>query len=255
MKNLLAISVVKALTLGTSLCGIVCAQVAFAGAADYVYTPAVEYGEREIDIKYGSASSLAGNSSTVASIGLGFGAKEYWFTEIYLKQQRSGNTGVTLAEWENKFQLTETGKYPLDLGFVFETEAPINGDAPWELRLGPLLQTDFGKLQMNGNLLFERAFGKPDENGVPYSTNLAYQWQAKYRWQRTFEFGVQGLGDVGKWNEWSKNPEQNHRVGPAVFGKFALANRQAIKYNAAWLFGTSKAAPNHTFRMQMEYEF
>lgn len=77
--------------------------------------PAVEYGEREIDIKYGTASSQAGNPAKVASIGLGFGAKEYWFTEIYLKQVRSGNTEVTLAEWENKFQLTETGNIRLIL--------------------------------------------------------------------------------------------------------------------------------------------
>jgi hypothetical protein len=38
-----------------------------------------------------------------------------------------------------------------------------------------LLQTDPGKLQMNGNLLFERAFEKTDKSGVPYGTNLTYQ--------------------------------------------------------------------------------
>jgi hypothetical protein len=38
-----------------------------------------------------------------------------------------------------------------------------------------LLQTDSGKLQMNGNLLFERAFEKADKSGVPYGTNLTYQ--------------------------------------------------------------------------------
>ena len=30
---------------------------------------------------------------------------------------------------------------------------------------------------------------------------------------------------------------------------------RAIKYNAAWLASTSKAGPDHTFRMQLEYEF
>ncbi|MDE2118856.1 MAG: hypothetical protein KGJ19_09720, partial [Betaproteobacteria bacterium] len=150
---------------------------------------------------------------------------------------------------------TETGQYPVDIGFITELEAPLSGNAPWERRLGPLLQTEFGKLQLNGNLLFERAFGKADESGVPFSTNFAYQWQAKYRWQATLEFGVQGLGEMGKWNDWNKQANQNHRVGPAVFGKFALGNRQAIRYNAAWLIGASNAAPNHIFRMQVEYEF
>ena len=249
MKKSLSVSMSVLLT------GIVCAQNVFAGAADYVYTPAVEYGEREIDFKIGATSPLAGNRAQGASIGFGYGAKEYWFTEIYLKQERNGSTVANLAEWENKFQLTDTGKYPVDVGLITELEAPLSANAPWEFKLGPLFQTEFGKFQWNGNLLFERTFGKADENGVPYSTNFSYQWQAKYRWQPILEFGLQGFGDMGKWNDWNKQIDQIHRVGPAVFGKFALGNRRAIRYNAAWLIGSNNAAPDHTFRMQIEYEF
>jgi len=237
------------------LTGIVCAQNVFAGAADYVYTPAVEYGEREIDFKVGATSPVAGSRAQGASIGFGYGAKEYWFTEVYLKQERNGSAVANLAEWENKFQLTDTGKYPVDVGLITEMEAPLSANAPWEFKLGPLFQTEFGKFQWNGNLLFERTFGKADENGVPYSTNFSYQWQAKYRWQPILEFGLQGFGDMGKWNDWNKQIDQIHRVGPAVFGKFALGNRRAIRYNAAWLIGSNNAAPGHTFRMQIEYEF
>ena len=161
---------------------------------------------------------------------------------------------ANLAEWENKFQLTETGKYPVDIGFITELEAPLSGNATWDINIGPLFQTEFGKIQLNGNLLFERAYGKEDESGVPYSTNFNYQWQAKYRWQPVLEFGVQGFGEMGKWNVWNNQANQNHRIGPAIFGKLALGNRQAIRYNAAWLFGASAAA-SHTFRMQVEYEF
>jgi len=243
------------LPLGALLCGIIFAQTAFANPADYIYSPIVEYGERELDFKAGAASPLAGSSAQGTSIGYGYGAKENWFTEVYLKQERSGNTDVTLAEWENKFQLAETGKYPVDLGFITEMEAPLSGNAPWELNIGPLFQTEFGKLQLNGNLLFQRAYGKLDESGVPYSTNFNYQWQAKYRWQPVLEFGVQGFGEMGTWNNWNSQANQNHRIGPAIFGKFALGHRQAIRYNAAWLLGASNAAPDHTLRLQLEYEF
>jgi len=237
------------------LCCIVCSQDVLAGAADYVYSPAVEYGEREIDFKFGATSPVAGNRTQGASIGYGYGAKEYWFTEVYVKQERDGSDIANLAEWENKFQLTDTGEYPVDVGLITELEAPLSANTPWEFKLGPLFQTEFGKLQLNGNLLFVRAFGKADESGVPYSTNFAYQWQVKYRWQPILEFGMQGFGDMGKWNDWNKQAEQSHRIGPAVFGKFSLGNRQAIRYNAAWLFGTGNAAPDDTFRMQVEYEF
>ena len=234
--------------------GIASSGAVFASPADYVYTPTVEYGEKEIDFKYGSATQKDGTLLEAASIGYGFSATETWFTEFYLKQERGGSQVANIGEWENKFQLTETGKYPLDLGFITEVEAPLNGQSPWELKVGPLLQTEFGKLQLNGNVLFEHPFGK-DEKGTTYGTNLLYQWQAKYRWKQIFEYGLQGLGEVGKWDHWDSQSDQVHRIGPAAFGKLALGNSQAIRYNAAWLFGASTAAPNHTFRMQVEYEF
>lgn len=246
---------IEAARLQAIICGLILATPVFAGPADYIYTPTVEYGEREIDIKYGSSAPEVGARAQAASVGFGYGAKEYWFTELYLKRERNGNQDATLAEWENKFQLTETGKYPVDLGLITELEAPISDNLPWELKLGSLLQTEFGKFQLNGNLLFERAFGKADESGAPYSVNISYQWQLKYRLQPTFEFGVQSIGEMGKWDDWSTREEQSHVVGPAAFGKIKLGGRRAIRYNTAWLFGTGNAAPNHTFRLQIEYEY
>ncbi len=226
-----------------------------ANPADYVYTPIVEFGEREVDFKYGYAAPLDGNADRGGSVGFGYGAKEHWFTEIYLKHARESGSSSTLAEWENKFQLTETGEYPVDAGFITEVEAPISGDAPWELRIGPLLQTEFGRLQLNGNLLFERAFGSANEQGARFNTTFSYQWQAKYRWRQAFEYGLQGFGEMGKWDQWDKQSDQDHRIGPAAFGKIVLGHRQAVRYNVAWLLRASKAAPDHVFRMQVEFEF
>jgi hypothetical protein len=92
------------------------AGIALAGPADYVYTPIVEYGEKEIDFKYGTARQKDGTLKQVSSLGIGYGVSETWFTEIYLKRESEGGTGLTLAERENKFQLTETGKNPVDVG-------------------------------------------------------------------------------------------------------------------------------------------
>ena len=243
-----------ALCLGALISG-----AALAGPADYVSTPNVEYGEREIDFKHGSARSGAGEREQESSLGFGYGAGERWFTEIYLKYQRGGGeeNHLDAVEFENKFQLTETGKYPVDVGFLVEVERPHRkGEPAFELRLGPLLQTEFGKLQLNGNLLFERRFrGRSEDETVQHNTEIGYQWQVKYRWLRSFEYGVQGFGEMGQWNDVDPHDQQNHRYGPAVFGKIPLGNHQSITYNAAWLLGATPAAPDHTFRMQVEYEF
>ncbi|OIO09102.1 MAG: hypothetical protein AUJ80_04755 [Gallionellaceae bacterium CG1_02_60_325] len=236
---------------GLSLTGI-----ALAGPADYVYTPIVEYGEKEIDFKHGSARQNDGTFKQVTSLGLGYGATEAWFTEVYLKYEKTAGNSLTLAEWENKFQLTETGRYAVDAGFIAEVEAPLNnGNEPYEFKFGPLFQTEYSKLQFNGNLLFKRKFGNRNDGDDSYVTEFGYQWQAKYRWLPAFEYGLQGFGEMGEWNDWNSSSAQNHRLGPALFGKAHLGEHQAVKYNAAWLFGASPAAPAHTVRVQAEYEF
>lgn len=226
-----------------------------AGPADYVYTPMVEQGEKEIDYKSGTAKQADGTRKTVNKIGFGYGATDYWFTEVYVKREKSDSDGLSLIEWENKFQLTETGKYPFDIGLITEIEVPVNNNKePYELKFGPLFQTEFGRLQLNGNLLFERKFGR-NETNEPRNTEFGYQWQAKYRFKPELEIGMQGMGETGAWNSWDSRSMQNHRFGPAVFGKVKFAPKQAIKYNAALLFGSSQVAPDHTLRMQVEYEF
>lgn len=238
---------------GLALCALCASPLAHAGPADYVYTPTVEQGEREIDFKLGGANKSATPQEFGASIGFGYGATSWWFSEVYLKykQELNENTKFDAVEWENKFQLTETGQYAADLGFLLEIERPRDHDEGWEVKAGPLLQTEVGKLQFNLNLLFQRSYLAAS----PSPTKFLYQWQAKYRATPTFEYGLQGFADMGAWDNWAKQDEQEHLIGPAIFGKVPLGQRHAIKYNAAFLFGFTKASADNTLRMQVEYEF
>jgi len=231
--------------------GLLCLQFAHAGPEDYVFTPTVERGETELDFKSGSQDSHP--RKTVGTLGLGYGVNNWWFTEAYLKYAKEGGDGFDYDafEWENKFQLTETGKYPVEVGFITEIEVPRNRDEGTELKVGPLFQTDVSKVQLNGNILFERSFDADTSS----STEMGYQWQAKYRLQPAFEFGLQGFGEMGKWNDWEPADEQSHKGGPAIFGKTRLGQKAAINYNAAWLFGLSDGAPDNTIRLQVEFEF
>ena len=233
--------------------------VSQAGPSDYVYLPGVEYGEKEIDFKFGTAKlSEGGGRESAGSLGFGWGATPWWFTEAYLKYQREagGKTRYDAFEWENKFQLTETGKYPVDIGFITEIEVPrehaVEG---YELKVGPLIQYDAGAFQWNANLLFERVFRGQPEPGEARVTEMGYQLQVKHRARPEFEYGIQAFGEMGKWDHWEPTDRQKHVAGPAIFGKIKVGAREAIRYNAAWLLGVSKAAPDNTLRMQVEYEF
>jgi hypothetical protein len=227
--------------------------IAQAGPADYVHTPAVEYGEREIEFRMGSERDRGKEVATAGVFGVGMGVTQWWFTELAVEYERERGESFRYEaiEWENKFQLTEPGQFPVDLGLLVEIERPRDHAEGWELKLGLLTQKDFGKVQVNFNLLAERHFDA-EEKSV---TELGYQWQAKYRWMPAFEFGLQGFGEVGKWNDWESSDKQEHKLGPAVFGKLPTGNRQAIKYNAAYLVGLTRATPDHTLRLAVEYEF
>lgn len=240
--------------LALACCSTLMTPTAHAGPSDYVFTPTVEEGEREIDFKAGTGKLRDRTRVNKESLGFGYGATSWWFTEFYAIWHKAPGErhGFDAWEWENKFQLTETGKYPFEVGFVLEIERPKDRSEGYELKWGPLLQTDFGRdLQGNLNLLLQKHLHAEVGGGA----ELGYQWQLKYRWRSQFEYGVQGFGSLGPWNDWAARSAQSHVAGPAVFGRIRVAERQAVKYNAAWLFGMGKGSPRNTLRMQVEYEF
>jgi hypothetical protein len=225
---------------------------AFADPEDYVATPQVEYGEREIDFKYGVATKKDQPSAQGASLGVGYGVTEWWFTEFYLKGMREGaRSSFDAVEFENKFQLTETGKYPVDVGFLAEFEMPHDRTEGNEFQFGPLFQAEYDRVQVNFNPLLANISRAVEGNG----TYLRYQWQVRYRGQEALDLGAQGFGEMGTVDHLAPTDQQSHRLGPAIFGKQRLGTHQAIVYNAAFLFGVTKASPDYNFRMQAEYEF
>ena len=229
-------------------------SLAVAGPSDYVFTPIVEDGEREIDFKAGTTKSRDGARKNKHSVGFGLGVNSWWFTEVYAiwHKEPGERHSFDAWEWENKFQLTETGKYPVDIGLLFEIERPKDRSEGYEYRWGPLFQIDISpSVQANLNLLFEKHIRASE----PSKAELGYQWQLKYRWRPSFEFGLQGFGDLGPWNDWQPKSTQPHIAGPAVFGRIGLGGRHAIKYNAGLLFGLTDGAPRKNLRLQAEYEF
>ena len=225
----------------TALAAALLAKAVLAGPATYVHTPIVEYGEREIELKAGSAKSDTGRAGETV-VGYGMGLKPWWFAEVNVAYEGASGetTRYSALEVENVFQLTETGRQAFDAGFLLEIERPHDHAEGYEIKLGPLLQTDAGRVQLNANALLERHVRAAE----PGETELLYELQAKYRWRRALEPGLQAFGE-----------EHSRLVGPAIFGKLGLGVREALKYDAAYLLAASSDAPNHTARLRIEYEF
>lgn len=240
---------VLALTIGNAM------APAMAGPSDDVITPIVDEDEREFDFKAGSATARDGSRGNAWSLGFGIGVNRWWFTELYALWHRDDGGerhGFEAWEWENKLQLVETGRYPVDVGLLLEVERARDRSEGYELRWGPLLQVELGsRMLANLNLLLEKHVHATE--GTP--AELGYQWQLIHRWQQQLEWGVQGFGEVGPYRHWEPSSEQTHIAGPALFGRLRVGERQAIKYNAAWLWGLNHHSPRRTLRVQAEYEF
>lgn len=225
---------------------------ALAGPAAYVRTPTVEYGEKELELHLGTTREKGEDRETAAVLAFGYGVTQRWKTELEAEFEREGSGGTRLeaVEWENVLLFAEPGEHAVDVGLFFAVERPMDHAEGWEVKLGPLLQTEFGKLQLNFNPILERHLDAEEKS----DTELTYQWQLKYRHAQAFEFGMQGFGEVGKWNDWEDSDEQEHMAGPAIFGKLPVG-AHALKYDAALLFGLNGHTADHTFRMTLEYEF
>ncbi len=220
----------------------------------YVVTAYSDPGLRTVDLRYWTVDTPRAPATLWPELGLGWNVDERWYTGVLASYVGSEGTATRLStlNWQNDLVLTG-GRYPVDVALhTLVTKDYSGGHA---LEFGPALQTDVGRTQLNFNLFFARAFGAMA--GKP--TQLKYQWQARYRWMPALHVGLQGFGEVGRWDHWPAWQKQSHRAGPAVFGKLPIGGRtsgdQPVQWQAAWLVGSTYAQHGSMFSARVSYGF
>ncbi|MDE2395845.1 MAG: hypothetical protein KGL43_27260 [Burkholderiales bacterium] len=245
----------RPLALALALIGAACPEARAVDASEYLISPIVTKGERELDWQFGAGSpGTRTHSEANSGIGLGWGVNDHWATEFSIDYHKlsTGNTKPDELEWENVAALADQGEWPVDVGLAFDLSKSITGSGGLSLRFGPLFQKDFGRFLGSFNLLFMRRFG----HLKPTGTELRYQAQIEYRYSRPLDFGIQAFGRFGADGHFRVgSSRQVHRLGPVVLGSFTLTHGRSISYNAAWLVGTTGASPDSSVRLQLEYEF
>lgn len=240
-----------------SLCAIaltLACGATFASPADSVILPDVERGEREIELATGSHRNSGRDDGSGLMLSFGAGVTDWWATEfgIELERERGEHLRYEGIEWENRFRLLdEEDEAPLGLSLLVGIERAREREEGWSGVLGLLSEKKLGRFLLNANVLLERTWASEEEN----ETTLAYQWQLKYRQAPRFHYGVQSMGELGRWNDWNKHEEQEHKLGPAIFGWLPLGDGQRLNYDVGLLFGLTAETPDQTLRVKLEYEF
>jgi hypothetical protein len=223
-------------------------------AVEKVYTPYVVKGEVELEAS-GDATfdkRIDQENLQTQKYEVGYGVTNRWMTEIGGEIEKERNDdgedldfSTTEIEWENKFQLTEPGQYPVDVGFLLEYAVSTEDKHADALEWAYLFGKQIGKTEHYANFRFSHEVGGGHSN----ETEAGFVWSSRYRFNPHFQPGLEYQAEFGGLNEGKSFNEQTHQMGPAFYGKVG-----SVKYEMAYLFGTSDAAPQGALRWLLEFE-
>lgn len=230
-----------------------CALFAGAACADpgyYLVSVYEDAGATHVDYRYWAIRRPGSAEVVWPEIGLGYGVNKRWYTELYMSYIGLSHSRAqpSTLNWQNDFLLTQ-GQYPWDVALHTNLVAGQNGSDDNALEIGPVFQTDVGRVQLNANLSLEQQLASG--NGPP--AQMKYQWQAKYRWSTALHTGLQGFGELGNWNQWSSN--QSHRWGPVIAGALPMGQTQRIEYQAAYLLGSVYGSQGNMVSVRLQYVY
>jgi hypothetical protein len=218
--NRLALAVAAALS----------ASAALADPGYYVVTAYPDAGRTAVEFRYWNVAAKGWPETIWPEFGVTYGINSRWTTGLLASWiGASGQaTRVSSWNWSNDVLLTQ-GEWPVDVALHAQWIRAAEHGGTQSVEIGPALQTDVGRTQLNANLLFERRSGAP--------TLLKYQWQVRHRTQPGLHLGAQGFGELGPWADWSAAAGQSHRAGPALFSHLVLDEQRTLDLQAAYLFG------------------
>ncbi|HTR62152.1 MAG TPA: hypothetical protein VMH37_10650 [Candidatus Binataceae bacterium] len=154
----------------------------------------------------------------------------------------------------NKFRLRgrlfDEDTLPVNLGWYLEFEyhkTPQFDDASWELELKPIMEKDFGPLQLIANPVFEKVLAG---DGKHQGFEFGYRNGAYYRWLRYLSPGVEFYGGVGLIDDNDPLSEQQHYIFPVIFGELP----KGIEYNIGPGFGLTAGSDHVVMKFNIELE-
>lgn len=226
------------------------APAAQADPGYYLVSVYEDEGAVHLDYRYWAIRRPNAPEVVWPEIGIGYGVTKRWYTELFMSYigPSHNQSQPSTLNWQNDFLLTQ-GQYSWDVAIHSNLISGQMDQNDTALEIGPVFQTDVGRLQINTNLIFEQALGS--DTGRP--PQLKYQWQAKYRWNPAWHTGLQGFGELGDWNQWSKR--QSHRWGPVLSGSLSVGGKQRVEYQAAYLTGSVYGGGGDMISVRLQYVY
>lgn len=218
---------------------------ALADPGYYVVTPYDQAGRVGTELRYWTVKADDEPAQLWPELGLSWGVNTRWTTRLLASWIGTGRADMKLSSWnwQNVVLLTQ-GEKPYDLGIHLQL-IRNRGDST-ALELGPLWQTDLGRLKLNANVFWEY-------DDRRRQTRLKYQWRSLYRVVPGWRLGVQGFGEVGQWNDWLPRERQSHRAGPALLATLWDEGADTVTLSTAFVFGKTYGSRGDMFTLQLQW--
>lgn len=133
------------------------------------------------------------------------------------------------------------------LALTWYTGAMISTDdlATNALVFGPIIKVSSAKAALTLNPYLEDTFGRNSGPGL----NFAYGWQARYELSEQVAIGLEGFGKIEDIGNAAPTNSQDHRIGPAIFLSWDLADKRKLGIDLGVYAGLTDATPDVTFKL------
>jgi len=163
--------------------------------------------------------------------------------------------GASLQYAGSKYRLRgslfEQGQFPVDLGWYIELEwnkTQQFDDSELEFELKPIIEKDFGRLEIDLNPKFEKAiFVGPDKNK---GFEFGYITGIYYNYSRWISPGIEFYGGIGLIDDTDPLRDQQHYVFPVVRGELPWG----LEYNVGPGIGMTRGSDQVILKANIEFE-
>jgi len=219
-------------------------------AIDKVDSPDVEKGELDFESSgfrtfdsHSGKNNLQDTEALVAYV-----PTERWEVDVgglfgKAPDQSFRTDGVLI---ENALQFSEKGSQWVDSGVMITLRGSTRAGLPDSVAAKLLLEKDVGKFINIANFGLEQEAGSHASGGP----DRTFEWSTQYTINDGFAPGFEVQSDLGKANEGSRFSQEQHYIGPAIYGTFL----DHFHYEAAYLVGISSAASDSAVRFLFQYQ-
>lgn len=231
-----------------TLASVITVKPAF--AIDKIYSPNVTKGELELEYSGSTTFDNHHDKDNLQSHETEFeyGLTDHIMLELNGSFEKQPDESVKLhaVGFGGRYQFFEQGEHWLDSGVLVTYNRATQSLQPDSVEVKLLLEKQWGQFLHRANIGIAQDVGNYSSGGP----DRVFLWNSRYRYSVHFEPGFEIQSDFGKANEVQNFSQQEHYIGPAVYGQII----PHLKYEAVYYLGVSDAASRGSARVLLEYE-